>query len=281
MAIPTSKIPANAKPRIGLVLSCGGLRGAAHLGVLRQLNRHRIPIDVIVGVSAGAVIAGFYAAAGLTAEDMIGDAPTFRGRHVVFQGLSARMPASFKPFLLRQAGIVPTRLAQLDAARFDQLHHGVQRLGIVCHDVLGNRPMYFSTLRHHGVTVAQVVKGSAAVPVILPTTVVTIDGKRHHLTDGGITDSLPIAFARSEELGATHLIVSDCRVYGRPSREDDLNSDVVSIRPDLTGIGSFRAPRTTLMAAVHAGESAVTDKHINDIRAWLTNARTRLHAVGT
>ena len=279
MAIPTSKIPANAKPRIGLVLSCGGLRGAAHLGVLRQLNRHKIPIDVIVGVSAGAIIAGFYAAAGLTAEDMIGDAPTFRGRHVIFQGLAARAPAAFKPFLLRQCGIVPTRLAQLDAARFDQLHHGVQRLGIVCHDVYANRPLYFSTLNHHGVTVAQVVKGSAAVPVLLPSTVVTIDGERRRLTDGGLTDSLPIGFARSEELGATHLIVSDCRVYGRPVRDENA-ADVVSIRPVLTGIGSFRSPRTTLMAAVHAGESAVTDTHISAIRAWLKNSRSNLQVVG-
>ena len=280
MATPTSKIPANAKPRIGLVLSCGGLRGAAHLGVLKQLNRHKIPIDVIVGVSAGAVIAGFYAAAGLTAEDMIGDAPTFRGRHVVFQGLSARVPSSLKPFLLRQAGVVPTRLAQLDAARFDKLYHGVQRLGIVCHDVMGNRPLYFSTLRHYEVTVAQVVKGSAAVPVLLPTTVVTINGKRTRLTDGGITDSLPIAFARSEDLGATHLIVSDCRVYGRPTREDEAAPDIVNIRPELTGIGSFRSPRTTLMAAVHAGESAVTEQHVTAIRAWLKNTRPSLQVVG-
>lgn len=265
--------------RIGLVLSCGGLRGAAHLGVLRQLARHEIPIDVVVGVSAGAVIAGFYAAAGLTADDMIGDAPTFRGRHVVLQGLAARAPAALKPFLLRRCGVVPTRLAQLEAARFDRLYHGVQRLGLVCHDVMANRPLYFSTLRHQGVSVAQIVKGSAAVPLLLPTTVVTIDGKRHRLTDGGITDSLPIAFARSEELGATHLIVSDCRVYGRPTREEGAPG-VVTIRPALTGVGSFRAPRTTLMAAVHAGECAVTDQHISAIRAWLTSARPRLQVVG-
>jgi len=47
----------SCSPRIGLVLSGGGLRGAAHVGVLQQLVAHAIPIDVIVGASAGAVIA--------------------------------------------------------------------------------------------------------------------------------------------------------------------------------------------------------------------------------
>src|SRR5688572_5796808 len=41
--------------RVALVLSAGGLRGAAHVGVLRGLVRRGIPIDAIVGVSAGAV----------------------------------------------------------------------------------------------------------------------------------------------------------------------------------------------------------------------------------
>jgi len=43
--------------RIGLVLSGGGLRGASHVGVLHALVEHGIPIDVIAGASAGAVIA--------------------------------------------------------------------------------------------------------------------------------------------------------------------------------------------------------------------------------
>jgi predicted acylesterase/phospholipase RssA len=47
-----------ARPvRIGLVLSGGGLRGAGHLGVLRQLVANGVPIDVIVGSSAGAIVA--------------------------------------------------------------------------------------------------------------------------------------------------------------------------------------------------------------------------------
>src|SRR6266704_1957913 len=110
---------------IGVVLSAGGLRGAAHLGVLRRLVRHHIPLEVMVGVSAGAIIASFYAAVGLSVHEMIEQAPTFRGRHIVMHGLTLRSPASLKPFLRRFCGIIPQRLEQLEAASFTRLHYGV------------------------------------------------------------------------------------------------------------------------------------------------------------
>ena len=48
--------------RVGLVLSGGGAKGLAHIGVLKQLEKNRIPIDYIVGTSMGAVVGGMYAA---------------------------------------------------------------------------------------------------------------------------------------------------------------------------------------------------------------------------
>ena len=48
--------------RTGLVLSGGGARGLAHIGVLKQLEEMNIPIDAIAGTSMGAVIGGLYAA---------------------------------------------------------------------------------------------------------------------------------------------------------------------------------------------------------------------------
>ena len=50
------------RPRIGLALSGGAARGIAHVGVLRALEENEIPIDVIAGASAGALIGGAYAA---------------------------------------------------------------------------------------------------------------------------------------------------------------------------------------------------------------------------
>ncbi len=50
------------RPRVGLALSGGGIRGFAHLGVLRTLEEQSIPIDSLVGTSMGGLIAGIYSA---------------------------------------------------------------------------------------------------------------------------------------------------------------------------------------------------------------------------
>lgn len=49
------------KKKVGLALSGGGARGLAHIGVLKVLHDHRIPIDYIAGTSAGSLIGSLYA----------------------------------------------------------------------------------------------------------------------------------------------------------------------------------------------------------------------------
>ncbi|MGB5474598.1 MAG: patatin-like phospholipase family protein, partial [Gammaproteobacteria bacterium] len=49
------------RPKIGLALSGGGARGAAHIGVLRVLEQMQIPVDYIAGTSMGSIIGGLYA----------------------------------------------------------------------------------------------------------------------------------------------------------------------------------------------------------------------------
>lgn len=56
------------RARIGLVLSGGGARGAAHVGVLKVLEELRIPIDCIAGTSMGAIVGAGYASGTTTAE---------------------------------------------------------------------------------------------------------------------------------------------------------------------------------------------------------------------
>ena len=58
-----------ARPRIGLVLSGGGARGYAHLGVLRALEKMHIPIDYVAATSMGAVVGGLYAS-GLSVDEL-------------------------------------------------------------------------------------------------------------------------------------------------------------------------------------------------------------------
>ena len=69
MTAAESTAPVLAQPRIALVLSGGGARGIAHVGIIRRLEELQIPIDLVVGTSMGAVIGGMYAA-GYSAEDM-------------------------------------------------------------------------------------------------------------------------------------------------------------------------------------------------------------------
>ncbi|MBT8110081.1 MAG: patatin-like phospholipase family protein [Gammaproteobacteria bacterium] len=57
------------RPRIGLVLGGGGARGAAHIGVLKELERLRVPVDFIAGTSMGAIVGGLYAS-GMTAHEL-------------------------------------------------------------------------------------------------------------------------------------------------------------------------------------------------------------------
>ncbi len=64
-----AQAPEPARPKIGLVLSGGGARGLAHIGVLRVLQENRIPVDAIAATSMGAIVGGAYAA-GLTPDQM-------------------------------------------------------------------------------------------------------------------------------------------------------------------------------------------------------------------
>ena len=56
-----SPVATQSRPKICLVLSGGGARGVAHVGVLKVLEELRVPIDCIAGTSMGAVVGGAYA----------------------------------------------------------------------------------------------------------------------------------------------------------------------------------------------------------------------------
>jgi hypothetical protein len=89
-----------------------------------------------------------------------------------------------------------------------------------------------------------------------------------HLVDGGLSDSLPCTFAR-EALGATHLIVSDCRrVATAPSGDPCM----VYIRPELNGAATLRSPSGTLLESVTRGEEACTSDVLATIRGWTERA---------
>ncbi len=77
MALPAFGAPAGSsrpltsakRPRIGLVLSGGGARGAAHVGVIKVLEELRVPVDFIAGTSMGSAVGGLYAS-GLNTQEL-------------------------------------------------------------------------------------------------------------------------------------------------------------------------------------------------------------------
>lgn len=59
-----------ARPKVGLVLSGGGAKGAAHIGVLKYIEEAGIPIDYIAGTSMGSIVGGMYAL-GYTSDEIL------------------------------------------------------------------------------------------------------------------------------------------------------------------------------------------------------------------
>ncbi len=75
----TARPSEGKRPRICLVLSGGGARGAAHVGVLKVLEEYRVPVDCIAGTSMGSLVGAAYAT-GTTVPEM----------HEVLNGISTR-----------------------------------------------------------------------------------------------------------------------------------------------------------------------------------------------
>ena len=62
--------PESSRPKVGLVLSGGGAKGAAHIGVLKYIEEAGIPIDYIAGTSMGSIVGGMYAL-GYTSDEIL------------------------------------------------------------------------------------------------------------------------------------------------------------------------------------------------------------------
>ena len=88
---------ASARPKIGLALGGGGAKGAAHLGVLKVLEREKIPVDYIAGTSIGSVIGGLYAL-GYSADEIIEKMQSIQWE----EGYSDTISRELLPYRLKQ-----------------------------------------------------------------------------------------------------------------------------------------------------------------------------------
>ncbi len=206
------------QPRIGLVLSGGGARGLAHVGVLKVLERERIPVDLIAGTSMGAIIGGLYAS-GMSAQDLerellqISWDGIFASR-VARQELSQRRKEEdfeFSPLL--ELGM---RDGELRAPQGTLSSRGLEILlrrltlpvrKINNFDALATPFRAIATDMEHGTQVvmsdgdlALAMRSSMSVPGVFAPT----DWQDRILGDGGLVNNLPIDVAR--RMGADRVI---------------------------------------------------------------------------
>ena len=233
------------RPRIGLVLSGGGARGAAHIGVLKVLEENHIPIDAIAGTSMGAVVGGLYAS-GLNAadvervmtsldwQDAFRDRPprtdlNFR-RKLEDQSFLVKFPLGLKgrKFRLPRGLVQGQKLTQtlrsltLPVAQiqsFDDL--AIPFRAVATDIVTGERVI----LDRGDLTTA--MRASLSAPGVFSP--VETDGRL--LVDGGLTSNLPIDVART--MGVDILIVVDC---GFPLLERNKLDSVATVSNQMLAI---------------------------------------------
>ena len=230
---------APAPERIGLVLSGGGARGCAHVGVLKVLEELRIPIHCIAGTSMGSIVGGLYAH-GMSPEQLeqeLTRAGARRPWSVLLQDQPDRAVRSFRrkqedfeylvdfglgwkdgAFRLPK-GLVQGQNLELELAAFTVGAHDLASFDLL--------PIPFRAVAVELRTGKQVVldrgnlayamRASMSLPGVFAPAIV--DGVE--LLDGGLVDNVPIDVARA--MGATRLIVVD---IGTPLRDEDAASTI-------------------------------------------------------
>ncbi|HEY1091336.1 MAG TPA: patatin-like phospholipase family protein, partial [Burkholderiaceae bacterium] len=208
-----------ARPKLGLVLSGGGARGLAHVGVLKVLEREHIPVDVIAGTSMGAIVGGLYAS-GLSAEDLErellaigwGDIFATRVDRPLLPQRRKEEDFEFSPVLefgLRD-GELRAPQGTLSARGLEVL---LRRLTLPVRDIhqFDALPIPFRAVATDMETGSQAtlaegdlalaLRSSMSVPGVFAPT----EWRGRLLGDGGLVDNLPVDVAR--DMGAQALIV--------------------------------------------------------------------------
>ena len=195
--------------KVALVLSGGGARGFAHLGVLKALEENRIPFDLIVGSSIGSAVGGFYAA-GYSADQLINifhhidwqnlfTDETFRRnlfwsqkstprKHILelrFDNAIPYIPSSLTPGQ-KVFDIIYSRLLKANfqaANNFDNLKIPFRA---VATDLISGKRVVIK----EG-DLSEAISGSMAVPLLFA----PVEWNGMWLADGGIRDNLPVDVA--------------------------------------------------------------------------------------
>lgn len=283
------------RPKIGLALSGGGARGAAHVGVLKVLEELQIPVDYIAGTSMGAVIGGLYAS-GMNSAEIEHQLNTIDWS-TVFDDKPARPDRSQRrknddrlylvdgKIGINDAGLNLPKSA-VEGQKFNLILKSLT-LPVTDVDNFDELPIPFRAVAMDITTGDEVVLGegdlatamhaSMAIPAIFSP--IKLDGKI--LVDGGAANNLPISVVR--DMGADIVIAIDIStplleqedldrplaviaqltgLLTRRNVEDQLQTltdDDVLIIPTLEEVGSMSFDRVA--EAIQQGEQAAINQH--------------------
>ncbi|MGB7737874.1 MAG: patatin-like phospholipase family protein, partial [Steroidobacteraceae bacterium] len=235
-----------ARPRIGLVLSGGGARGAAHVGVIRMLEQMHIPIDAIAGTSMGAVVGGLYAA-GLSGDEIERVFRELDWQEVIRD----RAPRRDRAYRRKQddrnilaKGALGVNTSQgvvlpLGLVQGHKITQVLRDATVRVADVqdFDRLPTRFRALATDLETGEAVVMGEGDLVTVLrasmsaPGVLTPVERNGRLLVDGGLVDNLPVELAQS--MGVDRLIVVD--VSFPLARRDGLGS-AFDITNQMVGI---------------------------------------------
>jgi NTE family protein len=232
------------RPKICLVLSGGGARGAAHVGVLKVIEEYRVPIDCIVGTSMGSLVGAAYAT-GMTLPEMdkiIGSISTellFKENPPRQQQSMRRKEDDLSILFTPEVGVshgtlrvgkglvsgvqLETVLRQLTKAKgyyhFDELPIPYRA---VATNLVTGQPVIFS----EG-DLAQVMRASMSVPGA----VAPAEFDNMLLVDGMLTSNLPVETARA--MGADIIIAVN---VGTPLLKREQINGIVGVTSQMLSI---------------------------------------------
>ncbi|WP_417345066.1 patatin-like phospholipase family protein [Ferrimonas sp.] len=237
-------LQASERPSVGVVLSGGGAKGAAHIGVLRVLEQNRIPVDYIAGTSMGSYVAGLYAL-GYSADEIEAillsmDFNTGFDDEIPREDLSYRDKQQRDDFPLGiQMGYRSGELRFPKGALQGQTMRSLIRRSVGNIPEVGHfddLPIPLRTVATDLTDRSEVVLESGNLVLAMqasmtvPGALAPIEINGHMLVDGGMANNLPVSVVKA--MGADIVIAVD---IGTPLKGKDELKSVFDIVDQLTG----------------------------------------------
>jgi NTE family protein len=231
--------------RTGLVLSGGGARGLAHIGVLKELEARNIPIHAIAGTSMGAVIGGLYAAGYSAAElEKIAlelDWQTTLGDDPLREDIPFRRKQDDRDFLVKQRLSFDRGRPNLPLGLLQGQNLGLVLETLLVHtndiDDFDSLPIPFRAVATNIATGEAVVFDHGHLPLAIRASIalpgffapVRVDGQL--LVDGVLVKNVPVDVARA--MGVDRLIVVD---IGTPLKSAEQLNSILDVMDQTTSL---------------------------------------------